>query len=365
MSPAAATLQNEPLAPDWAIHPGEHLAEHIEARDWSQAEFARLADLSPKLVSTIISGSNPVTAETALKLERVLGMKAYIWTALQADWDLFQARQTEESRSADVYDFIRDFPIAELRNRGALPDTRDPARILDGVLAFFSIGGPDAMRARLANLAVNHRQSKKYETNANHVAAWLLLGERRARSLTLPAFDAGSFSKAVHEIRGLTTEEPSVFYPRMSELCRTAGVALVLEKPISKTCLFGSARWIEGDRAIIQMSLRMKSNDHFWWTFFHEAAHIVLHKGKTFADDRGGEGDGLEAEADAWAENMLVGRDQFRAFKANSPRSERAVVDFAKDIGIHPGIIVGMLQHHGIISFTHLNRLKDRFEWAN
>lgn len=90
---AGAAALKEEWAPDWAIHPGEHLAEHIEARGWSQAEFARLADLSPKLVSTIINGTNPVTAETAVKLERDLGMKAYIWTGLQADWDLHQARQ--------------------------------------------------------------------------------------------------------------------------------------------------------------------------------------------------------------------------------------------------------------------------------
>lgn len=78
-------------SPNRATHPGEHLAEHIKARGWSQAEFARFAELTPKLVSTIISGRNPVTPETAIKLERVLGMKAEIWVGLQSNWDLFQA----------------------------------------------------------------------------------------------------------------------------------------------------------------------------------------------------------------------------------------------------------------------------------
>ncbi|MFS2175626.1 HigA family addiction module antitoxin [Rhizobium pisi] len=358
---SGATARKQEWAPDWAIHPGEHLAEHIEAREWSQAEFARLADLSPKLVSTIINGTNPVTAETALKLERVLGLKAYIWTGLQSDWDLYQARQPK----VDPLRFIEGFPIVELKSRGALPDTNEPAKLLDGILLFFSIGGPHAMSARLANLAVHHRQSKKYETNQNHVAAWLLLGERRARTMDLPAFDGGRFASAVQEIRKLTVTDPEVFHPRMVDLCREAGVAFILEKPISKTCLFGSARWIDGDRAIIQMSLRMKSNDHFWWTFFHEAAHITLHRGKTFADDQGGEGNGFENEADAWAEDMLVGSERFRAYKATNPRSEAAVRAFAAERGIHPGIVVGMLQHHGIIAYKNLNALKARFEWKS
>ncbi|MEO0809480.1 MAG: helix-turn-helix transcriptional regulator, partial [Pseudomonadota bacterium] len=47
--------------PNWALHPGEHLEEHLEERNWSQAEFARFSGLSRKLVSEIINGKNPVT----------------------------------------------------------------------------------------------------------------------------------------------------------------------------------------------------------------------------------------------------------------------------------------------------------------
>jgi HTH-type transcriptional regulator/antitoxin HigA len=183
--------------------------------------------------------------------------------------------------------------------------------------------------------------------------------------MNLPAFNAEKFANAVHEIRKLTTSEPETFYPRMVDLCHSAGVAFVLEKPISKTCLFGSARWLEGNRAIIQMSLRMKSNDHFWWTFFHEAAHITLHKGRAFADDKGGEGDGVEDEADSWAEEMLVGRARFAAFRKANPRSELAVKAFAQQLGIHPGIVVGMLQHCGAIPYRNLNGLKARYEWSD
>ncbi len=362
---AVMTERKSEWSPDWAVHPGEHLAEYIESRGWSQAEFARLADMTAKLVSTIISGTNPVTAETALKLERVFGMKASIWTGLQAKWDLHQARVARQRQTDEAEQLLAAFPIKELKGRGVLPATNDPARLMDSLLAFFNIGGPHAFEARLANLAVHHRQSKAFETNQFHVAAWLLLGEWEARQMNLRPFDAGGFAAAIREIRELTITPPEVFHPRMVELCRNAGVAFVLTKPISKTCLFGSARWIEGDRAIIQMSLRMKSNDHFWWTFFHEAAHITLHKGLAFADDNGGEGDGLEDEADSWAQEILVGTERFLDFMDTKPRSENAVREFADEVGIHPGVVVGMLQHHGIIRYNHLNKLKERFEWKD
>jgi HTH-type transcriptional regulator/antitoxin HigA len=357
--------KKESWSPDWATHPGEHLAEYLESRGWSQAEFARLADMSPKHVSTIISGTNPITAETALKLERVLGLKASVWTGLQANWDLYEAKAANQQALANTDQVLSRFPVKELKSRGALPATNDTGRLLNCLLDFFGVGSPHAFDARLANLAVHHRQSKAFETNHYHVAAWLLLGEQKARDMNLRAFDGAKFAHAIQEIRKLTTAGPEIFFPRMLELCGNAGVAFVLEKPISKTCLFGSARWMSGDRAIIQMSLRMKSNDHFWWTFFHEAAHISLHKGQAFADDKGGEGDGLEDEADAWAEETLIGRDRFTAFKRTNPRSELAVKAFAKQVDIHPGIVVGMLQHSGVIPYRNLNGLKTQFEWAD
>src|SRR6266436_10281385 len=116
--------------PNWAIHPGALLEEHLEARGLSQAEFARLAGLTPKLVSTIIKGVNPVTADTAIRLERVLGLKAYIWTGIQAKWELFQVR-TAAKPAPETKSWLSLFPINELRRRACLPDTKDERAQVD------------------------------------------------------------------------------------------------------------------------------------------------------------------------------------------------------------------------------------------
>ena len=358
----AAMAKNEgQWAPDWATHPGEHLAEYLEVFGWNQAEFARLAGLSTKLVSTIINGANPVTPETAIKIERVLGVKANIWVGLQANWDLFQAHQDEKD-SPSTKSWLSQFPIRELKARGCLPDTTDQGVLLDIILRLFGIGTTAAYEEKVKGLAVQHRQSKAHKSLPSHVFTWLMLGEKRARELKLREYNPERFKQGLSEIRSLTVAEPSVFEPRMKEICSGAGVALIFEPPLSKTCLFGSARWIEGNRAIIQMSLRMRSNDHFWWTFFHEAAHIVLHRGRNFMDDENGVGDGAEEEADQWAKELLVGQARFEALKALRPRSKEQIVSFAREINLHPGILVGMMQHERILPFTHLNGLKARFE---
>jgi HTH-type transcriptional regulator/antitoxin HigA len=355
--------ENSAWQPDWATHPGEHLEEYLEVRGLSQAEFARLAGMTPKLVSTIIKGANPVSPETAIKLEHVLGLKADIWLGLQKDWDLHAARRRENKEAASAW--LEQFPVRELKRIGRLPDVRDAGVLVDGLLDLLGIGAPEAFGARIDALAVHHRRSRRGETSRAHEICWLMLGEEQARRLDLRPFDKGSFVEACQEIRKLTVEEPESFEPKLKRICADAGVAFVLQKPISKTCLFGSARWVDGERPLIQMSLRMKSNDHFWWTFFHEAAHIVLHKGKNFADDQNAEGDGVEEQADRWAEEMLVGSARIEAFAASKPRSKVEVRAFAQEIGLHPGIVVGMLQHRKVIPHHFMHDLKDRFEWAD
>jgi HTH-type transcriptional regulator/antitoxin HigA len=353
-------------APNWATHPGEHLEEYIEARGWSQAEFARIADLTPKLVSTIIAGKNPITPETAIKLERVLDVRAQVWLNLQMNWDLHQVRVGEESKasSSAAQSWLGNFPILDLRKRGALPATRDESALVDGLLAFLGIGSPDSFDAKFASLAVRHRQTKAYVSSQYSVYSWLKLGENKARALDIPEFSEGRFLTAVKTIRGLTTVRQDIFLEQMQSLCRAAGVALVFERPLPKTCIFGSARWLDGKRPVIQMSLRMKKNDHFWWTFFHEAAHIVLHRGVNFMDDETGEGDDAEKEADEWAEDNLVGKTQFSEFKQAMPRfSESIVRGFAREVSIHPGIVVGMLQHAKVLPYGHLNKLKEDIVW--
>ena len=83
------------FSPDWAVHPGEVLAEHMRANGLTQAQLARQAGLSRKLVCDIVHGNNPVTARTALRLEKVLDLSAESWLRLQNQWDLHQARQEQ------------------------------------------------------------------------------------------------------------------------------------------------------------------------------------------------------------------------------------------------------------------------------
>ena len=76
------------IVSDAVIHPGELLAEEIEARGMSQRELATLMGRSPQVVSEIVRGRRGISADTAIQLEAALGTAAHIWVGLDADYRL-------------------------------------------------------------------------------------------------------------------------------------------------------------------------------------------------------------------------------------------------------------------------------------
>jgi hypothetical protein len=211
---------------------------------------------------------------------------------------------------------------------------------------------------------VAYRKSAVFKSDPGAVAAWLRKGELEAQRLQCQAYDPERFRKALANIRGLTLRPPDVFQPETTRLCAEAGVAVVFVPELPELCISGASRWLAPTKGLIQLSLRYKSDDHLWFSFFHEAAHLLLHgKRRIFIDDDTGK-DGLEAEANTFSANFLIPLPVFKCLMKSTPVTEAAILRVAKEIGIAPGIIVGRLQHESIILFNECNHLKKRFEWA-
>jgi addiction module HigA family antidote len=83
-----------------AIHPGEILAEELDARGITQRTLAAQMGRSPQVVNEIIRGKKSITAEAALGLERALGIAARVWLNLQVEYELVPARRAARMSSA-------------------------------------------------------------------------------------------------------------------------------------------------------------------------------------------------------------------------------------------------------------------------
>lgn len=344
--------------PDYAVHPGEILEETLEARRMKKAELAKRCGLSDKTVSLIINGKAPVTPDTAIQFERVLGVSAAVWNNLEAFYNLHMAQVSDRKKLAKQVDWAKKFPIQELVKRRAFAKPINDIDAVDKLLNFFAVGSIESWRERFSELSVAYRHSPSFNSAPESVAAWLRFGELYAEGINTLPFDKAKFTDALKEIRKMTIDPPEVFGLEMKELCRKAGVALVFVSEFPGTHLSGAMRWLAKDKALIMLSLRHKSDDHLWFSFFHEAGHVLLHgRKRVFLDVDKMSGDG-EDDANRYASNMLIPEQEYAAFIARKRFFKEDITSFAKKVGIAPGIVVGRLQRDRKITYAWQNGLK-------
>ena len=354
-----------PYEPDFAIHPGETLLETLAAIGMSQKELAERTGRPLKTVNEIVQGKAAITADTALQLERVLGVAASFWNNAQRNYEAQLARIAEtEALRRDVA-WLKEFPLSQMSKMGWVPKLADPIEQLRAVLSFFGVAGVEEWRQLWQQPEVVFRKSRAFAANPQSVAAWLRAGEREAQQIATQPFDKDKFSAALHEIRRHTTSEPETFEPLMKRRCAEAGVALVFVPEVTGTRAFGATRWLTSEKAIIQLSLRGKADDFLWFTFFHEAAHLLKHgKRDVFIESSAGtDTQRKEEEADTFAADFLIPRAAYRDLVALKPLTASKLEQFAAHQGIAAGIVVGRLQHDKVIPFTDHNGLKRRFEF--
>ena len=352
--------------PDYAVAPGVVLAEMLEAIEMSHAEFARRCGRSAKLISEIIAGKAPVEPETALQFERVLGMAASVWLNLEANYQLHEARRVDEAAICQGATWAAEIPIQGLVDLDVLEKPLDQVDAVRKLLAFFGVGSIDAWEDRYGQPRVSFRHSPSFKSSRGALVAWLRIGEIWAEEQECADYNRAAFLHALRNIQALTRSEPEQLVTRIRELCNGAGVAFVLVPALSKTSVSGAARWLNPRKALIQQSDRHKTNDHFWFTFFHEAAHIILHsKRDVFVDESNGPpGPAAEAEGEAndWAGDRLVPRAAVQYFVGRQRISADSVQDCASNYDIEPGFLVGRLQHERILPWRNLNWLKCKIE---
>ena len=367
------TELSAPFAPDWVLAPGESILDLAEERGWTQGELAQRLGYSEKHISQLINGKVAITVDAAQRLERVLGSSIDFWLALEANYQKHKARLEAAECHASWVPWLDELPVKELMENRAIAKVRNDAKnkpgIVESCLRFFGVASPDEWRSHYGGMQVAFRRSRDQQSDVGAISAWLRLGEQAVEKQEAPKYDKARFTKALNEIRTLTCEAPEVFHPHMVELLRAAGVLLAVVPAIPRAHVSGVARWLSPTRPLIQLSLYGKTNDKFWFTFFHEAAHILLHadgkeaKKSIFLDDPNAShsADPREQEANQWAGNILIPQAYSNALV--TLRTKEAVRSFAESIGVHPGIVVGRLQHDHIIEPSWMNDLKQSFRF--
>ncbi|MDE2662353.1 MAG: helix-turn-helix domain-containing protein [Gemmatimonadota bacterium] len=352
-------------SPDEVSPPGDTLREILHERGLTQAELATRTGRPKKTISEIVNGKAAITVDTALRFELVMGVPAAFWNTREQHYREHLARRAQEDGLARHVSWLSKFPVAEMVSRGLLRRKASKPERVRELLAFLGVSSPERWSELVALQNVVFRKSTAFAVDEGSLAVWLRQGLIEAERVPSQPYDREAFKAALREARTLTREAPAVFEDKLVAACARAGV-IVSFVPEFKGCrASGATRWIAPDKALIQLSLRYRTDDHLWFTFFHEAAHILLHGKKLiFIEGHRHEGE-QEAEANRWAANALIPKPEFERLRRMRPYSKARIRVFARECGVSPGIVVGRLQHEGLLPHSHCNDLKRRFRWAH
>lgn len=361
---------NSPLMnqykPKSVTMPGDILQEALDEQHMTQADLAERMGRPKKTINEIIKGKAAITPETALQLEAVLGIEAIFWTNLEGAYRDSLARAEERLRLEGEIGWLKEIPLKHMLEEGWIRKFDDKVDQLREALAFFRIASTSQWQKVVTEPQAAFRQSAAFEKDVAAIAAWLQKGTIEASKVPCARFDPDVFRAALLEARGLTREaNPSVFLPKLHELCAKAGVAFVFLKEVKGSRVSGVARWVSKDKGLIQLSGRFLVDDQLWFSFFHEAGHLVLHgrnqvflEGQRVADGR------MEEEANQFAAEFLIPSQFMTRLRSTKP-TPTSVMAISNELGIAPGIVVGRLQKEGIIAYSDpMNRLKHRYVWT-
>ncbi len=349
--------------PDFVTPPGETIQEMLDSRGLSQADLALRMGRPKKTINEIILGKAAITPDTARQLELVLNIPASFWLMREAKYRSWLIQKDEDQHLDKEKVLLDNLPISKMRSLGWLEKSTDARSTVNSVLTFFSVVSLD--KIPLVEEAA-FRKSEKFAINKWALAAWLRKGELEANKINCNPYNKDRFFQVLQKARKLTREEPETFVPELVRICAEAGVCLAFVPELPQTAVSGATRWLGPEKALIQLSLRYKCNDMFWFTFFHEAGHVYLEHAKReilLEDDFKGFMDQREVQANKFATDFLIPKESFAEFIQRGSFSSESIKKFASELGVASGIVVGRLQFEKVIPFSRFRELKKNFSW--
>lgn len=347
------------ISPDLLIHPGETILEVIEDRGISQKELAIRTGYTEKHISTVLRGKKSISAKFALRLETALDIASTFWENLQMNYDLevetFKELNNITSEELQIAKAIAR-PVETIT--GKKLDTKkeefavwDLRRLL-GVSLLTSIDklNPGFYRAQ-------------FNVNADKyiMYAWQYLSEKACESQSTNALDIDTLQSDLNELKQIMFEPFETHITKLTDFFNTRGVLFTVNKHVSGAPVHGLTVKTKNDKVMIAMTIRNKYVDTFWFSLFHELAH-VLNKDYLKNQSNPSKTKALEDNADTFAQNTLIDPNLYAVFVNQGDFSEPSIKKFAEMNNVLPSIVAGRLMMDEYIPWSQ-NNLRVQYQW--
>lgn len=333
------------ITPAEAFSPGEYLRDELEARGWTQTEFAEIIGRPARLVSELIAGKRGITPDTAADLAAAFGTSAQLWMNLDAAYQLSKLAPRAERISREAT--LRErFPIREMAKRGWIEQTKSLDDLERSVCKYFRINSVHDQ------IQWKHAARRDYGKKdiSTHQWAWIFRVNQLASALRVVRFELELLRAAIEQLESLMTEPEEIRH--VPKILANCGVRFVVVEPIPGSRIDGVCFWLNDESPVIGLSLKGDYIDKFWFNLWHEIEHVLQGDGKggdivvDDFEDEVSQRDECERVANEAAANHCVPSKLMNDFiKRHNPMfSEKSVIGFARIVKRHPGIVAGQIQ---------------------
>ncbi len=350
------------LEHDYEVTPGEYLRAELSTRGVSQADLAVRAGVSAKHLNQVVQDVVPLSPDTALRLERALGISADLLAQLDASQQAKKGRNKAEAKLSDYKAWFAEFSLPTLLEHHVVTAKATVEHQIEELLAFFGVAEPSGYEKMYAESLQSFRRAQHLNINAHATAIWLRLAERKAETLALAPYVKIDFAALLTELPSLTLQPLAQSFPLLQQRCSEVGVAVVYTPSLAGTRASAAVRWLGPERPVIALTGRGRYEDSAWFSFFHESGHVIHHpKRKSVIEFEGDDdGDGAETLANNFAKKTLL---RGRVKELSTVTTAAEVKALAEDLDIHPGIPAGIrayeLGNEGFRRFAKLRRKLD------
>lgn len=335
-----------------ASSPGQEIQTHLDVLGWNQYDLAEILGVGQSVVSALINGKRPVTLEIDRALGAAFGTPSGFWLKLETEYSLFTAERTlDATAQADVVKralLYKRAPVREMQRRGWIRPARDASELEAELNAFFQ---PD--------LCVSTRRSTKAPELSPIQNAWCQRARQLAQALQVAPFDQTNCDAAENALRTIAAFPKEA--RKLPKVLGQFGIRFVIVEPLTGAKIDGAAFWLNEQAPVIAVSARFDRIDAFWFTVMHEFSHIrhgdsLSVDVEIVSDTSSGvrPENEHESRANQEAAASLVPPTELESFvrRLGPLYSKERIVQFAHRIKMHPGIIVGQLQHRGEIGYS-------------
>ena len=342
--------------------PGRILKKELDARGWTQKDFAEIIGRPEQVISEIINGTKQITPETAIEFSRAIGTSPEFWHNLEANYQLWLAYKSGDvkpiERRAQLFKLV---PVSELKKKGWLPNTTNFNELEKSYLDLMGIKSVDTV----PTCPVFKRQSVVREGGILPEVIWIKRIEKLISGQKLKKYDPDRFRDAINDLLELCLTSEGV--KPVPKFFLEHGIHFAIAPHLNGTKIDG-AYFKFKNSPVIALSLRYDRIDSFWFTLMHEVAHLISDNAGNIIEttrDRDNAVSDLEKMADEIASDWLVEDKKYKAFVAETRPffSKSKITEFANQINRHPGLVLGRLQYDGLVPWKNLRNLTPKVKY--